>query len=216
MRPAELDTSGADSNDMASGTARSMGTFTANDSPALGLSPMRQAVTGARKATPPFGMEPSAKQGQSDAHGIVTALFLPAAASVSPPGPPPLPTLHRLPRGISMLYGMGRADASGRVTHHEILTALGWRPGDIVDLILADGAIVLRTSPSGQYQVPERPSIVIPAAIRRRYAIRPGSPVLLAAAPEFGAVIVYPASVLDDMMVAYHSVRAPGESNGHE
>jgi bifunctional DNA-binding transcriptional regulator/antitoxin component of YhaV-PrlF toxin-antitoxin module len=216
MKPAEPGSSGADNNDMAMDAAPAMDTFTGNDSPALGLSATGQRITGALTAASPYGAEPSAKRGQEGATRIVAALILPAVASVSPPGPPPLPTLHKLPRGTSMLYGIGRTDASGRVTHHEILNALGWKPGDIVDLTLADGAIVLRTSPSGQYQVPDRPSIVIPAAIRRRYAIRPGTGVLLAAAPEFGAVLVYPVSVLDDMIVAYHSAPAPGEPDGHE
>jgi bifunctional DNA-binding transcriptional regulator/antitoxin component of YhaV-PrlF toxin-antitoxin module len=160
-------------------------------------------------------LEPFGEQREAVAHRIVAALALPAAVSAPSSEPPPLPSLRRLARDASMLYGIGRTDASGRVANREIITALKWKPGDTVELILTSGAIILRASPRGQYQVQEKPGIVIPAAARRRYAIEKGSPVLLAAAPEFGAVIVYPVSALDDMIIGYHSAGARGEPDEH-
>jgi bifunctional DNA-binding transcriptional regulator/antitoxin component of YhaV-PrlF toxin-antitoxin module len=162
----------------------------------------------------PSRVEPF-REREPAAHRIVAALALPTAVSAPPSGPPPLPSLRRLPRDASMLYGIGRVDSSGRVANREIVTALRWKPGDTVDLTLTNGAIILRASPGAHHRVQEKPRIVIPTAARRRHALDKGSLVLLAAAPEFGAVIVYPISALDDMIVSYHSAGAPGEPHGH-
>lgn len=104
-----------------------------------------------------------------------------------------------------MLYGIGRVDDSGRVGNRDIVGALGWRPGDKLDMILTQGAIIIRVTPDGPFSVPQRPRIIIPATARRRHAIRPGDHVLVAAAPDYGVVILYPLSALDEMLTRYHS-----------
>jgi hypothetical protein len=136
---------------------------------------------------------------------VVATLALPALPSALPARPLPLPGLHRLPRDTSMLYDIGPVDASGRVKSCDIVAALRWQPRDRLELILTASAIVLRPSPGGLLSVPQRPCIVIPARARRRHAIRPGDHVLLAAAPDYGTVIVYPLSALDEMIASYHS-----------
>jgi len=113
--------------------------------------------------------------------------------------------LHRLPSDTSMLYDIGQVDASGRVASREILDALRWQPRDRLELILTAGAIVLRACSDGLFSLPQRPRIVIPATARRRHAIKPGDHVLLAAAPDYNTVIVYPLSALDEMIARYHS-----------
>jgi bifunctional DNA-binding transcriptional regulator/antitoxin component of YhaV-PrlF toxin-antitoxin module len=142
---------------------------------------------------------------QTTAAGIVAALTLPVAPSVLQSPSLPLPELHRLPRDTSMLYDIGQVDASGRVRSSDIVAALGWKPHDKVELILTPSAIVLRGSPNGLLSVPKRPCIIVPAAARHRHAIGLGDHVLLAAAPDYGTVIVYPPSALDDMIAHYHS-----------
>jgi bifunctional DNA-binding transcriptional regulator/antitoxin component of YhaV-PrlF toxin-antitoxin module len=104
-----------------------------------------------------------------------------------------------------MLYGIGRVDTSGRVANGDIVEALRWRPGDKLEIIVSQGTIVIRTSPDGFFSVPHRPRIIIPARARRRCGIRPSDHVLLAAAPGHGIVIVYPRSVVDEMIARYHS-----------
>ncbi len=141
------------------------------------------------------------------AREIVAALALPRphATASRPPCPLPMADLHHLPRDGSMLYGIGRVDASGRVANHAIIEALGWRNGDKLDVVMASRAIVIRQSPVGLFSVPQRPCIVIPATARRQCDIEAGDHVLLAAAPEYGVVIVHTLSALDDMIAGYHS-----------
>lgn len=104
-----------------------------------------------------------------------------------------------------MLYGIGRVDASGRVAGRDIVHAVGWKPGDRLELQLTTHAIVIYASASGLLTMPPTQRLVIPVTARRHCAIDPGDHVLLAAAPEHGVVIVHPLSALDDMLVLYHS-----------
>lgn len=153
--------------------------------------------------------EPGSTAERTISGQIVGALALPGPRPrlPEPRRPLPMPDLHRLPRDGSMLYGIGRVDASGRVVNHEIVTALGWHPGDRVEVIAAHRAIVMRPSPDGLVSVPQRPCIVIPVAIRRLRGIATADHVLLAAAPDHGVVIVHTLSDLDDMLADYYSTQ---------
>ena len=84
-----------------------------------------------------------AGKARTAAQDIVAALALPLSpASAEPLRPLPLANLYRLARDTTMLYGVGRVDASGRVSNQAIVRALGWRPGDKLDVIPAPGGIV--------------------------------------------------------------------------
>jgi hypothetical protein len=151
-----------------------------------------------------------ARRSRTTAQSVVAALALPASPpAFSLPLPPPLASLHRLPHDASMLYGVGRVDTSGRVANALIVEALRWRPGDKLAMILSQGTIVIRASPDGLFSVPRRSRIIIPARVRRRCAIRPGDHVLLAAAPDYNIVIVYPLPVVDEMIARYYSAPSP-------
>jgi bifunctional DNA-binding transcriptional regulator/antitoxin component of YhaV-PrlF toxin-antitoxin module len=107
-----------------------------------------------------------------------------------------------------MLYDIGRVDASGRVANRDIVKALRWQPGDKLETIPSQGAIIIRASSEGRLSVSKRPRIIIPVTARRRHGIRPGDHVLLAAAPDYGIVIVYPPSTLNEMITCYHSAHS--------
>jgi AbrB family looped-hinge helix DNA binding protein len=107
-----------------------------------------------------------------------------------------------------MVYDIGRVDTSGRVLSGDLVEALRWQAGDKLEVVLTQGAIVIRVSPDGPFSVSRRPRIIIPAEARRRHGIRPGDHVLLAGAPDYGVVIVYPLSALDDMIAGYHSAHS--------
>lgn len=160
-----------------------------------------------REPPPPAGPLPS-HQPSTLAAGIVTTLTLPPLppAREDQPDPPLLARLHRL-RDTSMLYDMGRIDASGRVACTAILNELGWTPGRKFEALLAERAIVLRAAPQGRLSVPPKPSIIVPARARGPHRIKVGDQVLIAAAPEYGLVIVHPLTALDEMISSYHAGR---------
>ena len=147
------------------------------------------------------------------AQGVVASLALPAARTApdQPVSPLPPNSMHPLPRDASMLYDIGRVDDSGRVASNDIINALHWRPGSRLDVILTPRTIIIRTAPGGLFTVPRRPRIIIPSHVRRAHDIKLGDHVLIAAAPDYGLVIVYPLSALDEMISRYHSVHREAE-----
>jgi hypothetical protein len=151
---------------------------------------------------------------RTTAQGVVASLVLPAArpASSQLASPLPLTGLHQLPRDASMLYDIGRLDGSGRVASNDIINALHWRPGSKLDVILTPRTIVIRAAPDGLFSVPRRPCIIIPSHVRQPHDIKPGDHVLIAAAPAYGLVIVYPLSALDEMISRYHSAHRETET----
>ena len=170
--------------------------------------PRQTTGSPARKGAP----WPAARP-RTTAQEVVTSLALPAARAetAQPVSPLPLDGLHQLPRDTSMLYDIGRVDGSGRVSSSDIIDALRWRPGSKLDVMLTPRTIVIRTAPGGQFRVPQRPCIIIPSYARRPHGISPGDHVLIAAAPDYGLVIVYPLSALDEMISRYHSAHREDE-----
>jgi bifunctional DNA-binding transcriptional regulator/antitoxin component of YhaV-PrlF toxin-antitoxin module len=153
--------------------------------------------------------------GETTAQVIVAALALPLspASAEEPVRPLPLIGLRQLSRDTTMLYGVGPVDASGRVKNSDIVRALGWRPGDKLEVVPGLGGIVIFLSPGGPFTVPVKPCIMIPAAARRIHDIQPGDHVLLAAAPEYSVVIVHTRQAVNEMLTRYHSAfPAPGSS----
>ena len=144
------------------------------------------------------------------AQQIVAALALPPyPAPAEPLRPLPLASLHQLSRDTTMLYGVGRVDESRRVSNRDIIRALGWQPGDKLDVIPALGGIVILASPDGLLTMPAKPLIVIPTAARRTHNIETGDHVLLAAAPDYGIVIIHTRQAINDMLARYHSAFPP-------
>ena len=153
-------------------------------------------------------------QPQATARGIVAYLALPPTRPAPAPPASQLPPagLHQQPRDASMLYDIGRVDGSGRLTSNGIINALRWHHGSTLDVTLTSRSIVIRAAPDGLFSVPRRPCIIIPAHARRPLGIKPGDQVLIAAAPDYGLVLVYPLSALDEMISRYHSAQCEAES----
>ena len=108
---------------------------------------------------------------------------------VAPPAVRPLPMAGptaalSVPAGV--VYGIGRIDASGRVTDRAIACALGWREGDRLTLTAEPGVVTARRDPGGMVTVRARACLAIPAVLRRRCGLRAGDRVLLAAVPGQG------------------------------
>jgi hypothetical protein len=146
------------------------------------------------------------------ARDIVAALSLPELRSTpsEPTRPLPMFELGRLSSDTSMLYAVGHVDASGRIASSEIVEALAWRPGEQLKIVTTLGAIAIFASPEGLYSAPRKPCVVVPIALRRRYGIKPGDHVFLAAAPEHAIVLVYSRQTMNDILAQYHSARTAG------
>ena len=122
-----------------------------------------------------------------------------------PGGPPParpLP-LASPPGRPDVVYGFGRIDASGRVADRAVIRALRWRSGDRLTLTADAGVMVAHRDPGGMVTVPDRPHIVIPAAVRHRCGLRAGDRVLLAALPGEDTLAAYSFAVVDQAIRAH-------------
>ncbi len=53
-----------------------------------------------------------------------------------------------------MVYGIGRIDASGRVTDRAITSVLGWRGGDRLTVTASAGVVIARRDPAGMVTLP--------------------------------------------------------------
>jgi len=73
------------------------------------------------------------------------------------------------------VYGFGRIDASGRVADRATIAALGWRGGDRLTVTAEAGVMIARRDPGGMVTVPARCAVAIPAPLRHRCGLRPGT-----------------------------------------
>ena len=102
-----------------------------------------------------------------------------------------------------VVYGIGRIDASGRIADQAVITALGWRGGDLLTLTADAGVVTARRDPGGMVTMPDRGYIAIPAALRRRCGLEPGDRVLLAALPGRCTLTAYSLAVVDQAIRAH-------------
>jgi len=144
---------------------------------------------------------------------VVAALLPPRAVRASRSCVPlPVARLVVWARDGSFVSAMGRVDASGTVAATLVLDALGWRPGDRIDIRAMREVVTVRRDRRGLYAVPKRRVIVIPALARHGCGIRAGARLLLVAAPEHELLIVYTESALDRMLTLYHAAITSDES----
>jgi hypothetical protein len=116
----------------------------------------------------------------------------------SPDIAPPLPD--------DVAYGLGRIDAWGRVGDREVISVLGWQPGDSLALTATAGVVTARRDPDGMVTMPSKPYLTVPAALRRRCGFQAGDRVLVAVFPRQDAVAAYSLAVVDQAIRAW----APG------
>ncbi len=110
-------------------------------------------------------------------------------------------------------YGIGRIDASGRVSDRGVICALGWRGGDRLTLTAGGGVVVVRRDAGGTAALSPREYLVVPAVLRRRCGLRAGDLVLLAAVPSQDALAAYPIAVVDEALRAHAALpRAEGST----
>jgi bifunctional DNA-binding transcriptional regulator/antitoxin component of YhaV-PrlF toxin-antitoxin module len=128
----------------------------------------------------------------------------------------PVGELLERPRAGTLVYGMGRLDADGRVANRSTIDALGWTAGDCLNIALVGGSVVVHRDTSGAFAMGSKPYLVLPAALRRRNGLGAGDLVLVAADPNHDVLVVHPLSALDTMITTYHAsltTVADGQAN---
>lgn len=116
----------------------------------------------------------------------------------------PIAELQFLLRDESIQYEISRVDPSGRVSVRNLVAALGWHADGRLSLRASPSAMVLRSADDGASHIAKDRRVVIPAAARFLCGLGSGDGILVAAALNHGALVIYPLSVLDNMMVRYH------------
>ena len=109
------------------------------------------------------------------------------------------------PRAGTLIYGMGRLDADGRLSNRSTIDALGWTAGDCLSIALVGVSVVVHRDPSGVFAMGSKPYLVLPAALRRRSGLGAGDLVLVAADPNHDVLVVHPLAALDTMVTTYHA-----------
>jgi bifunctional DNA-binding transcriptional regulator/antitoxin component of YhaV-PrlF toxin-antitoxin module len=121
--------------------------------------------------------------------------------------------LASLPWDASLRYAIVTVDGRGRFTDQGIVRALGWGPGDRLDIGVSCGAVIIRAHDEGLFTLNARGHVPVPVAVRRWCAVRAGDRVLLVAAPDRGVLVVHTMAALDAMLGRYHAALAGGESD---
>ncbi|MFL6143532.1 MAG: hypothetical protein ACJ72N_16910 [Labedaea sp.] len=129
------------------------------------------------------------------------------AEAASPVALPLLPAVRRVERAgpVALLVATARMDRSGRVGERLLLRALGWGPGQRLDMDTMHGMIVIAAAPEGAYVVDARGAVTLPAALRHLCGIEPGLPLVLAAAVAEQVLVVHPADVVARLLAGHYT-----------
>ena len=174
---------------------------------------LERALAPTQSVTDPVWQNgPVAVDQRTLADEVVTALLPPPVVPAhGTQAPLPVARLLASAQGGSLVYAMGRVDASGAVAATQVLDALDWRVGDRIDIRTAGAVIIVRRDLQGLHALPKRRIILMPAVARHSCGIEVGANVLLAAAPTHATLIVHSQSALDRMLALYYSVGTADE-----
>jgi hypothetical protein len=141
---------------------------------------------------------------------LIGALIPDALGSRADSVPAPMPVLPALSQldhvaPVSLLVSTCRMDRSGRIHERLLLRALGWEPGDRVDMDTMHGMILIAVAPAGQQMIDDRGAIKLPSTLRRLCNIVYGPPLVLAAAVPEQVVVVHPGIVVADMLAKHYT-----------
>lgn len=150
---------------------------------------------------------------------LIAALIPDAVERQDLAAPAPLPMLPALRRveqagSTALLVVTARMDRSGRVHERILLRALGWEPGQRLEMDTLHGLIVVAPASTGPHVVDARGAFGLPASLRHLCGIEPGSPLVLAAVADAQVLVVHPGAIVADLLAAHYTtlLRAPGAS----
>jgi bifunctional DNA-binding transcriptional regulator/antitoxin component of YhaV-PrlF toxin-antitoxin module len=121
----------------------------------------------------------------------------------------PLGNVEQPPQRTAV-HSIRPVDTNGRVVDKSVLTALDWRPGDLLSWRVSGGLIVITRPGYGRRGITKYGHLALPAAMRRGAGIRIHDRLLLAADPEQALLVVYPAHVLDEILARRFAEGARG------
>jgi hypothetical protein len=119
---------------------------------------------------------------------------------------PPLPLMRlAAKRTGTAIYGLSTLDVGGRVADRTVLGALGWGPGERLDIRVSGGLIAVCADARGIFRVTRQRFLRLPVAARRWCDLGAGDRVLLAGYPQGGLLVVHPPAVLDAVVDQVHA-----------
>ena len=143
------------------------------------------------------------RRGEERLIGVVVPRPLPRP--VPPPAVlPVLPVRHLPTDPDGVLLDVARLDRSGRLSARGLLRALGWAFGHRVAIDVVDGAITVRSAPTGRHTVGRRGELAVPSAARQLCGIGTAQRVVLAAYQSAGLIVVHPAAAVARLIADLH------------
>ncbi|HZM82546.1 MAG TPA: hypothetical protein VFC19_43065 [Candidatus Limnocylindrales bacterium] len=134
---------------------------------------------------------------------LVPATVIPQPAAVSLPALPASVVPDRPNQG-PVLIATCVMDHSGRVNAAPLLKALAWAPGDLIDVDLLHGVVVVEAIRTGRHVIGVRGDIGIPAAVRAMCGIHPDHQVLLAALVDQRVLVIHSVGAVARLLARRH------------
>ena len=103
----------------------------------------------------------------------------------------PVPALREPAREPQYLCVVSVLDSSGRIADRSPIRALGWAPGQRIDIRAVDGVVEVRASGVGTSLIAKNGHLRIPVAVRRLVRLSVGDRVLVLAHSRGDAIFGY-------------------------
>lgn len=126
------------------------------------------------------------------------------AGALTRRGRPPLAELPPQREG-RWVYGLASMDARGRLADQQVLHALGWGPGERLDIRTRHDVLIVRARPDGVFSITNQGHLRLPAPVRRWIGLTAGQRVFLAADPSTRRLILHSPAALDRMIAQSHA-----------
>lgn len=109
----------------------------------------------------------------------------------------PVPRLEPVMSAGAVSFHSTTVDDRGRVGVLAPLRELGWSTGSVLSCRLVDGVIAVSPSPPGGNRIGRRGYLRIPAPLRHRCRLAPGSRVLVVARRGTGLLEIHPSASVE-------------------
>lgn len=108
------------------------------------------------------------------------------------------------------MLDVAHLDASGRFTSRPVMCALGWQPGQQVEMSMTDQAVLFTAVGTGRLKVGRRGELAVPAPARVMAGLDRSRQVVLLAMPSRAMLIMHPPALVAGLL-ADHYAQQPGD-----